>query len=414
MLRSLYGLAQSPKNWFDTLTAFLIKLGCWLIGFSGCVYGYKRGSSLMLLCIYVDDAAIASNDESLLQEFVTELRKHFDVSESEDIKWYLSVHYQRDVKKGVTTANQSKFARSFLSLFDMLDATPVVTPMEPHTHFEPAAEDDLAPSWAGVVYRCGLGKAQYLCQWTRPDLAYTVGCLALYASKPGWTHIAGLRRLLQYLAGTAAFGIRWVREGVLKNVIYGDVDASWADCPTTRRGTSGYVFFMKGGPIDWKSKKQDCIGLSSVETEYIAFCKAVVTIMDLRYMIRDLFEQNESWADDSINDPTILFEDSTGVLAMTRNRVRSERSKHIDMRVLFCRERVLDGTIKLVYCPTARMLADFLTKALSGPAFIAGRNETMQPGEVRLMEDARVIAQALTEHCQEVEDGVFDVCKLED
>ena len=54
---------------------------------------------------------------------------------------------------------------------------------------------------------------------------------------------------------------------------------------------------------------------------------------------------------------------------MSENPVSNDRSKHIDYRVHALRERVKDGIVRLIDCPTLDMLVDVLTKNLPAPDF---------------------------------------------
>ena len=54
---------------------------------------------------------------------------------------------------------------------------------------------------------------------------------------------------------------------------YSDVD--WAGDLDEHKSTSGYIFLLNNGVISWKSKKQTCIALSTMETEFIACSTAV-------------------------------------------------------------------------------------------------------------------------------------------
>ena len=106
--------------------------------------------------------------------------------------------------------------------------------------------------------------------WTRADLAYTMSVLAKYVNRPGWHHLAALKRVLRYLAGTADYSISWSKGVHLRNIVYGYVDASWADCPMTLQSVTGYVLYLNGGPIAWRCQKQSLVALSSLEAEYYA------------------------------------------------------------------------------------------------------------------------------------------------
>ena len=52
-------------------------------------------------------------------------------------------------------------------------------------------------------------------------------------------------------------------------------------------------------------------------------------------------------------------------------------SKHVDIRFFFVHDRVKSGDIKVLYCPTDKMVADFFTKPLQGSIFKKLRNSVM-------------------------------------
>ena len=88
----------------------------------------------------------------------------------------------------------------------------------------------------------------------------------------------------------------------------------------------------------------------------MAVSAAVQDAMYLRQLFSDLgFEQRE---------PTTIYEDNQGCIALTENPVMHKRTKHIDIRHHFIRERVESGDIVLKYMATQHQLADMLTKPL--------------------------------------------------
>ena len=68
-------------------------------------------------------------------------------------------------------------------------------------------------------------------------------------------------------------------------------------------------------------------------------------------------------------DPTTVFEDNQGAMALSKNPKNHSRTKHIDVKYHYVRESVDNGTIAVEYCPTAEMVADTLTKGLAKPKF---------------------------------------------
>ena len=61
---------------------------------------------------------------------------------------------------------------------------------------------------------------------------------------------------------------------------------------------------------------------------------------------------------------TMIYEDNQGCIALARNPVFHSRTKHIDTKFHFLREKIEEGVMKHEYKPTNEMIADGLTKAL--------------------------------------------------
>ncbi len=76
--------------------------------------------------------------------------------------------------------------------------------------------------------------------------------------------------VLRYLCGTYELGIRYHRNGLNPDQLWGWVDTDWVGDIETRRSHTGYVLMLNGGPISWKSHRQDSVALSTSEAEYMA------------------------------------------------------------------------------------------------------------------------------------------------
>ena len=82
-------------------------------------------------------------------------------------------------------------------------------------------------------------------------------------------------------------------------------------------------------------------------------------------------ELGELGEDDSI----LVFEDNQGSIALAKNPEFHKRTKHIDIRYHFVREKVESGEVTIEYCPTQDMLADIMTKPIAAPQFAALRSK---------------------------------------
>ena len=122
---------------------------------------------------------------------------------------------------------------------------------------------------------------------------------------------------------------------------------------------------MNGGPISWKSRRQDNVSLSTSEVEFVAVSQTDQEAIYLRETLSDFgFSQTQD---------TLLYEDNLVCVAMSENPVRQKFSRHIDIHKYFVRELVLAGFLKLVSLRTNKMVADVLTKSLPSPSFIGHR-----------------------------------------
>ena len=119
-------------------------------------------------------------------------------------------------------------------------------------------------------------------------------------------------------------------------------DANWAGDKEDRKSTSGYLFPLAGGPVSWRSKKQDTVALLTAEAEYMALSSAAQESVRMRRLNSEL--------DNPPEGPTTNLEDNQSAIAMAKNPQFHGRAKHIDIRHHFVRKQVEDGTI--VFAPS--------------------------------------------------------------
>ena len=125
-----------------------------------------------------------------------------------------------------------------------------------------------------------------------------------------------------------------------------------------QKSTAGYYFTFQGNgsAIRWEVKKQATVALSSTEAEYQAMASAVQEAIYLRALTKDFgYLMKES---------TNIGEDNQPCIKMYHNLVMHKRSKHIDTKLHFIRERDENGEVGIHYIPTNDMTADILTKSL--------------------------------------------------
>ena len=360
--RSLYGLKQSARCWNMMIHEYLKSANYVQSSADPCVYyrceeinGKKK--VIVLFAVYVDDTIICSNSIAVLIEEKKRLSGRFEMDDRGELHYILGMEVTRDRKNRIMTINQKNYLENVLKRFNMDNCKSVSTPMEASVSFSKLTESEEPVDV--TLYQAAVGSLNYAAIATRPDLSTVVGKLSQFMQKPGKDHWVAVKRALRYVQGTLDFGLKF--ESSDSFVLHGFADADWAGCAESRRSTSGYVFKIGNATVSWSSKKQAVVALSSTEAEYISLCRATQESVWLRNLLRDVgFKQLE---------PTCIREDNQGAMCLARNPKDHPRTKHIDIKYHYTREKIEQKVIRLEYVPTSEMLADTLTKGLSKPKF---------------------------------------------
>ncbi|XP_059076705.1 secreted RxLR effector protein 161-like [Cryptomeria japonica] len=114
-----------------------------------------------------------------------------------------------------------------------------------------------SPSMTKVPYVSAVGSLMYAMVCMRLDIAQAVGVLSQFMANPGQVHWDVVKRVFKYLRGTSDYSLCFHGNpsGPRHSLsIHGYVDSNWAGDIDSRRSTSGYVFTMFGGAMNWMSK----------------------------------------------------------------------------------------------------------------------------------------------------------------
>jgi hypothetical protein len=152
-----------------------------------------------------------------------------------------------------------------------------------------------------------------------------------------------------------------------KLILFAYSDASYVTDGDSRSQLGNCFFLTRdSGAIYSVSKKDNTVSHSSTESELKAIDMCTRTIIYLRNLLKELeFEQHE---------PTIIYVDNKSSMLLLETLKSSHKTKHINMRINFMREQIINRTIKLKFVPTEDQVADILTKALPKPTFEKFKN----------------------------------------
>ena len=163
--------------------------------------------------------------------------------------------------------------------------------------------------------------------------------------------------------------------------LFGLGDASYANCPLTRRSIGGYVLYYFGCPILASCKKQTVVALSSMEAEFMTAFELVKAIVYITALL--------TGAKLPVRRPVPVLEDNEAAIQLAmKPSLNSGRARHMDVRWHWLQEQTREHRVRLGYVPTEWMVPDIFTKKLSRPTFERLRarlqgDEPIYTGEVR-------------------------------
>ncbi|GMF54636.1 unnamed protein product [Phytophthora fragariaefolia] len=175
---------------------------------------------------------------------------------------------------------------------------------------------------------------------TRPTWpCYSSRHIQPFSGEPHWD--AGIK-VVRYLLKTKDVGI--VYGGSLGTELEAYSDADWAGNRYDRRSVSGMMLMMCGAPVVWRSTFQKTVALSSTEAECMTLSECVKECIWMRRLLKDM-------SVDQVG-ATVIYEDNQGAMTLAKNVGYQARTKHIDIRYHFIREKMARNEVELVYVDT--------------------------------------------------------------
>jgi len=262
LMRCIYGLKQSPREWYYQFVEYLGPFGSVITAWDPCVLVHETGD--LFLAIYVDDITHFGATGELKEHTINVLKTEFKVNDRGELNWLLGI--QITFTDDGMTLSQTTFIHKILNRFLMQDCKPVSMPIDSN-HQLKAIEDEDEHTDA-TAYQQIIGSLMYFVTGTRPDLAYTITHLSQFNSSPSSKHLMAAKRVLRYLQGTTNRHLFYRWNDLLK--MTASTDASYGNCFDTWRSFSGYIFQVGNATISWRCRKQWSVATSTCKAEYMA------------------------------------------------------------------------------------------------------------------------------------------------
>ena len=361
VLKALYGMLVAALLWYRKFREDLESQGFVFNPYDPCVANRWVSHKKHTVRFHVDDLMSSHVDAKVNDKFLEWLNKlygtHGEVKATRGkVHDYLGMTFtfRDDGKVDISMADY---------IHKLLDEFPTKITSTAQT---PAAEDLFAlgdgpelDEKTAKFFHTWVAKVLFACKRARPDTHTAVTLLCTRVKGPNQNDWKKLNRLLQYLNGT--------RDDVLTlgiddlNVIKWYVDASFAVHPDFKSHTGACVTFGTRAAISM-SRKQKLNTRSSTEAELVAVDDAMNLILWTK-----LFLEEQGY---KIRD-NILYQDNQSAILLEKNgkKSSSKRTRAINIRYFFVTDQTEKGNVRVEYCPTGEMTADYMTKPLQGVAF---------------------------------------------
>jgi len=361
LLHAIYGLVQSARQYYLKFTKKLRKLG-FVGGYPDpCLMTRKDKNGICFIAIWVDDSLLVGHPKAI-QQVIDDLQKEgFDLKLDGSLDDYLSCEITIDQKRNVGWIHQPHLITKLEKKFGdyVKDLQVYKTPRMPGlgTLRNPKV---IVGADKHAMYRSGVGMLLYFVKHTRPDIANAVRELSKALDCPSPAAYKEMMRVIKFVLDTRSLAIKVAPSELSDDewIVLAYSDSNFGGDKETRISTAGFILYLMGVPISWRSKGQKSVTLSSSEAEYVALSEAAKEIKFVYQLLTGMGMK--------VKLPIVVHVDNLGAIFMSENVSVSQRTKHVDIRYRFIQEFVLDGFIKVIFVKTENNDSDIFTKNLGG------------------------------------------------
>ena len=361
LLKAIYGLRSSPKAWQKHLSEVLQQIGLHRSTAEPNIYMTTTRNCFVL--VYVDDLLFLGEEQTVNKLFKAIqqqllLRPTGTLSTGNTVAFLGRNITNRGDYYEISLADE--YVTTLLKETNLQDSKPAPAPGTSALKTATADHDQPLSTEEHAQYRRSVGKLQWM-TYTRPDISYATKELARALQQPTTADQQKLKHLLRYIKGTKDYKqiirptVKLPAKAIPDINVY--VDSDWAGCPTTRKSTTGFIISLLGTTINYGSRTQATIALSSAEAELYAINTGATEALHIRSLLMELL---------NINKVNIkIHTDSSSGKSMATRIGSSRKAKHIELKHLFIQQLISHDYVRIIKIHTNDNPADILTKYVS-------------------------------------------------
>lgn len=349
--RAIYGLRQSAARWYEHLSKIMESIGLRRSKSDRCLFFGNIDGQLVIVACYVDDCLIGGTSLKAVQKVKKKIAEAVQITDKGPVHHFLNLDIDYDCKSKSLFISQSHYIKQLLRDTGMEECAGAKTPIVPgQDAFTADGElfEDVA--W----YQMVMGRLIYLATHSRPDICFVVSRLCAFMQCPTKQHVEMVKRVIRYLKHTINRRLAFRSNEINVNIY---TDADFANDTNTSRSVTGVASFVYGNLVNWYSRKQSRVANSTCQAEVLSIMAATLEAEYIYHLLAEL-ELGR------VEQVTVLNDNNSARHTIMEGGDFS-KNKHYRTTIHAIKEVIQLGWMKLVYCPTDDMVADFLTKPLT-------------------------------------------------
>ena len=370
--KGMYGLPQAGRIANDALVLHLAQDGYHQ---SAQIPGlFKHETRPVSFCLVVDDFGIKYVGKENAEHLLQTLRKKYTITTDWEGKQFCGINLTWDYKNRTVDMDMPKYVDNALQRFEHELEKAEHSPhhwIAPHygkatqLTSPPDKSAPLSPADLKLVQQI-VGVFLYYARALDNTMLVTLNAIAAAQSKGTQATLQACRRLLDYAATHSDASIRYHASDMVYKL---DSDASYLCEPKAKSRAGGYHFLSThpaklqpgqsppmNGPIHVLCSMIGPVVASAAEAEVAA---AFMNAQDACSIRQTLIELGHP------QPPTVIRTDNKCAEGILNDTIKQRRSKAIDMRFYWLRDRASQGQFQIIWGPGSKNLADYFTKHFS-------------------------------------------------
>jgi Reverse transcriptase (RNA-dependent DNA polymerase) len=375
--KALYGTIIAAAAWYRKISGDMKGLGYTVSKYDNCIFYKNILGKQIIVTLHVDDMFFAAaGGEAAIDIAVEEIKGLYEevtVHRGKKLN-YLGLDMDFSTP-GEVAITMTDYANNAVKLFEETYGELTVAKVPANENiFKVDESSGMLNKTQATDYVSHVMRLQYLGKHQRYDILFPLSILNKRVKGPTNKDWGDLKRLMQYVKGTRDKPLI-LKAGNLDRVT-GYIDAAFSVHPDMK-GHAGVVVLLGNAPIYVKTSGSKINTKSSTEEELCGMHDYSNMVLWSRKFLNELGYGKDvaRIKQDNMSTMDLIYE----------GRAKALSTKHIDRRYFYVKDLIDRKEVRVVYCRTDMMIADLLTKPLSGFYFERLCNKLMNFGNVVLV-----------------------------